>query len=229
MKVQITTLLLIIAFIVSGCKENNANIESESTPIIEKTTDSVSSQMELVEKENVLKNQNSQKEEVEYEDDEEFLENLQRFAYLDFDKQQVLDRLQLNLSEENRSLKSLLSSELREGDVLINDILETGDGTFDIYRLVSNGIDIARFYYESDYIGTIEIIHYSGTPDDMISPGHTFGDLRKTYDNPVAYGSEIEGRVFVQTGGVGFRMDAGWGIYEPIDLEDDTEILYIQF
>ena len=151
------------------------------------------------------------------------------FVFQPFDEQLVLDRLQLEALQENRSLKILLASELRENDELVPDVLETGDGTFDIYKLRSDGIDLAYFYYENDVIGTIEIIHSGGVPDGMIRPGHTYEQLQQTYENPIAYGSVIEARVFIYEDGIGFRMDTSYGIYEPIDLEDDTEILYIQF
>ncbi|AZQ44242.1 hypothetical protein [Nonlabens ponticola] len=160
------------------------------------------------------------------EDDEE---DYPEFVYLPFDSTRVLQYLGLAALNENRSVEALLGSNLDKGYFLKDDILETGDGTFNIYKLVYEDIDVAYFYHESGNITTIEIIDSAGVPDDMISPGHTFGELSATYENPVAYGSEIEARVFVNIGSIGFRMDSSYGIYEPIDLEDDTEILYIQF
>ena len=161
----------------------------------------------------------------------DFVEGLDlEFVYEKFDTIRVLERLNLSALLEKRSIQELLAADLREGDKLVQDILETGDGTFDIYKLVDvYKNELAFFYYESDYIGTIEIVHSGGVPDAMIRPGLTFEELSKTYDNPIAYGSEIEARVFIHEEGVGFRMDTSYGIYEPIDLEDDTEILYIQF
>ncbi|KQC33698.1 hypothetical protein AAU57_10435 [Nonlabens sp. YIK11] len=162
--------------------------------------------------------------------EEEYSDQHLEFVYEAFDIAKVLERLQLGELIADRNVSTLLNADLREGDTVVQDILETGDGTFDIYKLVDEyDNELAYFYFESDVISTIEIVHPGGVPDAMIRPGLTFEKLRKTYENPVAYGSEIEARVFVQEDGVSFRMDTSYGVYEPIDLEDDIEILYIQF
>ncbi|PRP66585.1 hypothetical protein BST86_05455 [Nonlabens agnitus] len=177
-----------------------------------------------------------EEEEVEYLEEtfnnyeEEYSDQHLEFVYEAFDIARVLERLQLGELIADRTVSTLLNADLREGDTVVQDILETSDGTFDIYKLVDEyDNELAYFYFESDVISTIEIVHPGGVPDAMIRPGLTFEQLHKTYENPVAYGSEIEARVFVQEDGVSFRMDTSYGVYEPIDLEDDIEILYIQF
>lgn len=223
MKRQALT-LLICTFIFQGCKHTFEKIDNTTPPIVKQDSSLETDQEVMIEI--------SSKDSVSTIKDEDYREFAQQsldHVYLDFDKNRVLERLGLGGLIENRLVSILLSSELRPGDKLVQSILETGDGTFDIYKLISQDNEIAFFYYEGNQITTIEIVHYGGTPDDMIGPGNTFEDLRATYDQPVAYGSEIEGRVFVFIDEVGFRLDTGWHIYEPIDVEDDTEILYIQF
>ncbi|SCY01611.1 hypothetical protein SAMN05192588_0745 [Nonlabens sp. Hel1_33_55] len=220
--------LIIISFTV-GCKNIESTPQTEESADIAEPTQPTSQSQALkddINVEDVDVSQNSIENDIEYYEDEENLE----FVYEEFDISRVLNRLQLGELMENRSLEVLLAAQLREGDQLVEDVLETGDGTFDIYKLVDSfDNELAYFYYESDVIGTIEIIHSGGVPDAMIRPGLTYEELRNTYDNPIAYGSAIEARVFVHEGDVGFRMDTSYGIAEPIDLEDDTEILYIQF
>ncbi len=163
---------------------------------------------------------------------EENIDTNTRFVYEDFNVQRALDRLHLGMlgQEETRTVDQLLNANLRDGDLIKPIVIETGDGTFDAYVLVTQGnIELAYFYYENQFINTIQIIHPSGVPDAMIGPERTYGDLKDTYENPVAYGSEIEGRVYVHIDDIGFRMNAGHGFYEPVDLNDDTEIMLIEF
>ncbi len=158
------------------------------------------------------------------------IDSTQVMVYEAFNENEALKRLNLEVLIKERSLKKLLTAKLREGDRLEKQELETGDGTFDIYVLINqNDVELAYFYYERDIISPIEIIDPLGVPEGMISPGCTYSDLRKIYEDPVAYGSEIEGRVYIHEDEVGYRMKRRHGWYEPVELEDDTEILYIQF
>jgi hypothetical protein len=141
----------------------------------------------------------------------------------------VMKRLDLLEVHKDRSVKTLLSSNLRSGDSLRPLVIETGDGTFDTFALSIDGEDSVLFYYESDIITVIQVISPLGTPADMIGPELAFKNLRRTYENPVAYGSEIEGRVFVFMDSIAIRLKTSYGIYEPIEIEDDTEILLIGF
>ena len=150
-------------------------------------------------------------------------------TYEAFDIPQVLERLQLQSLETNRSLENLLNATLRSTDFLRPFERKNGDGVFDNYMLTINGIDAVEFYPDGDLIDTIMIINAVGVPETMIQPGLAYEDLQKTYQNPIAYGSEVESRVHVFIGDIGFRMDAMWNIVEPVDIEDDTEILWIQF
>lgn len=150
-------------------------------------------------------------------------------TYNAFDATQVLERLQLQSLETNRSLENLLNTTLRPSDSLRPFERKNGEGTFDNYMLSINGIDAVEFYPNGDLIDTIMIINAVGVPETMIQPGLAYEDLQKTYENPVAYGSEVESRVHVFIADISFRMDAMWNVAEPVDIEDDTEILWIQF
>lgn len=204
-----------------SCKQYSADLENvTSAPSQEINNDS--SSIEDLEEANEIDAIDNEESIDEYYDEPDFV-------YTRFDKEEVLNRLNLQSLNKRRTLENLLNATLRYGDSLRPFVRETGDGTFDIYMLSSNGVDIAEFYYEGDMITTIQIIDATGVPDDMIQPGLPYEELTKIYDNPVAYGSEIEGRVFINLDGISFRMDTNYGIYEPVDLEDDTEILLIQF
>jgi|GEM_PF-4495646 len=151
------------------------------------------------------------------------------YQYDKFDPIEVLKRLQLDTLLQERKLKTLLSASIRPGDSLRPYDRVKGDGHFNTYMLSSQGVDIVEFYHEDDTITDIQILDALAVPDHMIRPGLTYGDLINTYDNPIAYGSEIEARVNITVDGVSFRMATSYGVYEPIDLEDDIEILLIQF
>jgi hypothetical protein len=154
---------------------------------------------------------------------------VREFTYVAFSPTKVMKRLNLLQVHKDRSVQTLLSSSLRSGDSLRPLVIETGDGTFDTFALSIDGHDSVLFYFESDVITTIQVISPLGVPADMIGPELAFENLKRTYENPVAYGSEIEGRVFVFLDSISIRLATSYGIYEPIDVEDDTEILLIGF
>ncbi|WP_194850444.1 hypothetical protein [Nonlabens antarcticus] len=151
------------------------------------------------------------------------------FIYTPFSPGIVMKRLGLSEVLRDRSVKTLLSATLRKKDTLRPMVIETGDGAFDIYMLSIDSEEAVEFYYENDVITSIQVISPAGGPADMIGPGLAFENLRKSYVNPVAYGSEIEARVFVPLDSVYIRLATNYGVYEPIDVEDDTEIMLISF
>ncbi|BAO56445.1 hypothetical protein [Nonlabens marinus] len=195
-------------------KEVTTNFENNLNPIDSNQTDSLSG--------NLATNQNLEKS---LEDD--VVED--EFIYLPFSPSKVMKRLGLSKVNEDRSVQTLLASPLRESDALRPHIIETGDGTFDTYMLSIDGYDSVVFYYESDVITTIEVISSIGAPADMIGPGLAYENIKSTYENPIAYGSEIEARVYVHLDSLSIRLATSYGIPEPIEIEDDTEILYIGF
>lgn len=154
---------------------------------------------------------------------------VREFTYVAFSPNKVMKRLNFLQVHKDRSVKTLLSSTLRVGDSLRPLVIETGDGTFETFALSIDGLDSVLFYFESDLITTIQVISPLGVPADMIGPGLDYENLKRTYENPIAYGSEIEGRVFVFMDSIAIRLKTSYGIYEPIEIEDDTEILLIGF
>ncbi len=150
-------------------------------------------------------------------------------VYVKFDPQVVLEFLKITAIAESRMVDSLLASELRENDS-INKITKTSEGEgFEVYALFYNDIEIVYFYFTDDTINSIEIIDIEATPSNMIGPGLTFGDLRKAYGNLTAYGDEKGKLVVVSVDNSKFIMDYHWDIEEPIYIEDDIEILRVQF
>jgi hypothetical protein len=228
---RLFSFLFLSVVLLTGCRDDNNSGQSQNKPAQGKSNQSSPEKDPSPMDETVVERSTLEMtdQNPKFNDDGNYDHEQYEFVYDLFDEQTVLDYLNLSELYKNRTVNALLNSQLRRGDTIIADILETGDGTFDIYKLVSDDEDIAFFYPEKEVISAIEIVSSGGTPDTMIHPGLTYEQLRTTYENPVAYGSEIEGRVFVFMDSVYFRMATTYAIPEPVDIEDDTEILLIQF
>lgn len=217
MKATRWLIILLFLILLISCKQESGDTVVELNTIENETiTDSIITDSPAYKK-------------YEYPPSDYESEDEEEFTYRKFDKQEVLESWNLGSLMEKRSLEELFTATLRDGDSIRAFIYKSGEGTFDVYRLSSNGIDIADFYPEGDQIDGIHILDAAGVPEDMIHPGLPFEELKKTYEDPIAYGSEIEARVYVAIDEVIFRMSALYGVPEPIDIEDDTEILLIQF
>lgn len=125
-------------------------------------------------------------------------------------------------------------NELTNGDsiqehanVLVRDSLQTGEGTFEVFKYSKEqGTDIAYIYLDEDNnIELIEVISDLYKTEQGVGVGSSFDEVKLAYPNSKTHGSEIEGRTTVQTEGIQFLIDAYYFNYEVNESEIDPETI----
>lgn len=120
-------------------------------------------------------------------------------------------------------------SELEAGGVLEKDILETGEGSFDVWNISDKNHGQLGYLMENyevkDEISNIYItsdkVDYTG-----IKVGTTWAEIQKAHPDAKAHGSEIEGRVSVQIGKHYFRLEHNeWSYdFDQSNIKPDVKV-----
>jgi len=100
---------------------------------------------------------------------------------------------------------------------LEKEILKTGEGDFDIYRIKSSEGSYAYLMPDprnEALVGNIIIDSPKAKTKDGFHVGSTLGDLTKKYPDLKIHGSEIEGRTHATIGNLAYRLDSNNWAYE---------------
>lgn len=107
---------------------------------------------------------------------------------------------------------------------LQKDILKTGEGNFDIYRIKATAGE-AQFVgfldpdpMDESKVGDIIIDVPEAQTEAGIQVGDTFKDLKEKVPNIEVHGSEIEGRTYAKAGQLSYRLDVANFNYE-VDMD----------
>ena len=100
---------------------------------------------------------------------------------------------------------------------LEKEVLKTGEGNFDIYRIKNKEGSLAYLMpdpRDEALVGNIIIDSPKAKTKDGFQVGSTLADLTKKYPNLEIHGSEIEGRTYANIGNLSYRLDAANWSYE---------------
>lgn len=103
---------------------------------------------------------------------------------------------------------------------LQKDILKTGEGDFEIYRIkATEGEERFVGFLDSEpmdesKVGTVFIDIPEAQTELGIQVGDTFKDLKEKLPNIEVHGSEIEGRTYAKSGQLSYRLDVANFSYE---------------
>lgn len=115
--------------------------------------------------------------------------------------------------------------ELVTAGKLKKDILQTGEGDFDIWTIQheEHG-EIGYVMEDFQRVGTIGVIHFTSEKIRTVrglGVGTSWAEVKNVYPSIVAHGSEIEGYTSAEAGDYVFELDARHWSYE-IDQEKIT-------
>ncbi len=119
---------------------------------------------------------------------------------------------------------------------LEKDLLQTGEGDFDIYNLKDDNGNVVAYFLPfgeiegKEYkVGSITITSQLAETEDGIKIGDTFGTLLEKYPDLKVNGSEIEGYTQATVGNLGYRLDEQHYNYElkTSEIKKDTKITEI--
>ncbi|MFK7969293.1 MAG: hypothetical protein AB8F95_02950 [Bacteroidia bacterium] len=103
-------------------------------------------------------------------------------------------------------------------DYVAKDILKTGEGDFDIFRVKdANGNSLGYIMPDpgdENIVGDITVESPMATTVDGIKVGMTWADLLKAIPGIEVHGSEIEGRTYARHEGIMYRLDSSNYTYE---------------
>jgi hypothetical protein len=125
---------------------------------------------------------------------------------------------------------SLAEAKKKFGKLLKKEILQTGEGDFDIYRLYDEKGNPLAFFIPTEnkppLIDNITITSEAAQTPDGLKVGKTLGDLLAVYPKLTVSGSEIEGWTHAQAGGYLFKLDTNFweGNIEIKRLNKKTKI-----
>ncbi|MEO1654853.1 MAG: hypothetical protein AAFU64_15000 [Bacteroidota bacterium] len=106
-------------------------------------------------------------------------------------------------------------------DLLKKGLVQTGEGDFEVWVIQDeNGEELADIYPTTDgsKVGMIEIGSEKAVSADGFKVGNTLADILEKFPNSLPHGSEIEGQVNIEAGGIIYRLDAYESAYD-IDME----------
>ncbi|MTB53123.1 hypothetical protein [Lewinella sp. W8] len=113
---------------------------------------------------------------------------------------------------------------------LKKDVLQTGEGDFDIWVILheEHG-EIGYVMEDFQETGTIGSLHFTSEvvrTDRGLGVGSTWQELRQEHPDAVAHGSEIEGYTSTEAGGFIFELDARHWSYEinQESIQPDTKV-----
>lgn len=126
---------------------------------------------------------------------------------------------------------------IAENDKLRKDVLQTGEGDFEIYYFDADDGQPALYVVEDlndpTLVGDVHVIREGATVPGAkgIIVGDTWGALRKAFPKIEVFGSEIEGMTNAYSGNLSFRLDTYNSEYEleHSDINDTTKIIEIAF
>lgn len=116
---------------------------------------------------------------------------------------------------------------------LEKDVLQTGEGDFDIYNIKDSEGNVVGYFSPfgemEDSVGIITVTSELAQTEDGIKIGDSFKTLLEKYPNLEVFGSEIEGYTQATVGRLGYRLDEQHYNYElkPSDIKSETKIIEI--
>lgn len=117
--------------------------------------------------------------------------------------------------------------------ILKKDVLKTGEGDFDVYKIM-DGKTLLGYVYphpkNKKLIGDIEITSSLASTKNGIRISSTLADLEKIYPNIKIHGSEIEGRTYAVLGKMSFKLDVYLSTYkvDRSKIKKSTKITQIR-
>ncbi|MFK8163373.1 MAG: hypothetical protein AB8H12_13000 [Lewinella sp.] len=118
-------------------------------------------------------------------------------------------------------------------DGLRSDVLQTGEGDFDVHYIDSAEGDELGYVMadprDEGTIGNIYITSPKVVTEKGVRVGMSYSALTEKMGQLEVHGSEIEGYTFANTEGMAFRLDAGNWSYEvdPSTIKPETKIIEI--
>jgi hypothetical protein len=116
---------------------------------------------------------------------------------------------------------------------IVADLLETGEGSFLVYRILGDNSEEVGFIYpdpnDENKIGDIEVTNPKFKTEKGVGIGATIEELKELYQNVEIHGSEIEGRTSATAGGLSFLLNVNFWTYEieESEIEPTTKIIGI--
>lgn len=102
--------------------------------------------------------------------------------------------------------------------VIEKDLLETGEGNFEIFNLKDAKNNVVAYFLpdpnDNSLIGEIYVTSPEAQTEDGIKIGQTFGDLLDKHPDLEVHGSEIEGQTFANYGNLSFKIDEPHSTYD---------------
>lgn len=123
----------------------------------------------------------------------------------------------------------------QHADKLKKSVLETGEGSFDVFEIHQGGRKLGHVSpagRNESVIGGITITSPLAVTEQGIKVGSTWGELKQALPELEVHGSEIEGRTYAFFGSVAYRLDVYFGAYdipasEIRKIKDSTRITEI--
>jgi hypothetical protein len=118
-------------------------------------------------------------------------------------------------------------------DGLRSDVLQTGEGDFDVHYIDSAEGDELGYVMadprDEGTIGNIYITSSKVVTEKGVRVGMSFSELQDKIFELEIHGSEIEGQTYVVSDGLAYRLDAGNWSYEidPSTIKPETKIIEI--
>lgn len=123
----------------------------------------------------------------------------------------------------------------RAGKKIVKGIVENGEGTFDVYKIMDDdGEELANIYcIENDELVEVPVSVQITSPriatPEGIQVGDSYEKLQATYSGFTVTGSEIEGWTYAKIGDVYMRLSA----YNPnpssVSVAPDDQVVFIEF
>ncbi len=108
----------------------------------------------------------------------------------------------------------LADAQKKFGKLLKKEVLQTGEGDFDIFRLYDEKGNPLAFLMATDtkpyLIDNITVTSENAKTPDGLSVGKNLGDLLAVYPKLKVSGSEIEGWTHAEAGGYLFKLDTNF-------------------
>ncbi|MEE9303258.1 MAG: hypothetical protein V3U84_05680, partial [Thiotrichaceae bacterium] len=102
------------------------------------------------------------------------------------------------------------------------ELLKTGEGNFEIYRIKDFNNKPAGYFLadpnNKNLVGDITVETQMAKTAEGIKVGSTFAELRKQLPEVGVHGSEIEGRTYAFYNSISYRLNVGYFTYE-VDIE----------